>query len=81
MYLLDNNEIITKEEKEKFMSIGFWKKESGNSLTHGKGLTVEHIEFLKTLKEGDRLIIWDNKPKEGETKPHFTLKKFLKKEG
>jgi hypothetical protein len=55
----------------------FWKKESGNMMSSGKGLSKEELEFLQSLKEGDRLIVWDNaKSKKGESSPDFTLKKY-----
>lgn len=59
-------------------NVGFWKKESGNLMSHGKGLTAEQVEQLKTLKEGDRFIIWTNTRK-SETSPGFTLKIFKAK--
>lgn len=40
------------------MGINFWKKESGNLLSHGQGLTKEQVQFLQSLKEGVRLILW-----------------------
>lgn len=59
-------------------NVGFWKKETGNLLSHGKGLTAEQVEQLKSLKEGDRFIIWQNN-KKNETSPGFTLKVFKPK--
>ncbi len=65
------------------MNIAFWKKESGNFMNHSQGLSVEQIEFLKSLKPGDRLIIYVNVPKEGqEHLPTHSLKKYeSRKEG
>ena len=55
--------------------IGFWTKETGNMLSHGKGLDVDQIQFLQSLKEGDRLILWLRKTGT-ETSPNFTLRQF-----
>ncbi len=57
------------------INIGFWKKETGNLMSHGSGLNGEQIEALKDLKEGDRLIIWRN-TKKTESTPEYTLKIF-----
>jgi len=60
------------------MRVSFWKKEeSGNMLSHGKGLTEEEVTFLKSLNVGDRLIIWDNQnTKKSEVSPGFSMSKF-----
>jgi hypothetical protein len=42
----------------KKMNLQFWKKETGNLMTHGKGLTKEQLTELQNLKEGDRLIMY-----------------------
>lgn len=57
------------------INIGFWKKETGNLMSHGSGLNGEQVEALKDLKEGDRLIIWRN-TKKSESSPEYTLKVF-----
>ena len=57
--------------------IGFWIKDTGNFMTHAKGLTQEQIDFLKTLKLGDRLILWKNS-RGSEVSPDYTLAKYLK---
>lgn len=59
------------------LNIGFWKKESGNIMSHGKGLNSEQIEALKGLKEGDRFIIYLNTRK-GENTPEYTLQIYSK---
>lgn len=56
------------------LSIMFWDKESGNSLSHNKGLDERHLAALKNLKAGDRLILFRNREKRSETDPDFTLK-------
>lgn len=58
----------------KGLYLSFWKKNSGNALTHVKGLTQEQVDALRELKVGDRLILFSNDV-DGETKPAFTLKK------
>jgi hypothetical protein len=57
------------------LKLAFWRKESGNLMSHGKGLTQEDIDALQSLKPGDRLILWFNSPKD-ESKPTYTLKLF-----
>ncbi len=61
------------------LNINFWMKDSGNCLSHSKGLNSEQIETLHTLKEGDRLILWKN-PKQKETDSSYTLKVYKPKE-
>ena len=59
------------------MKIGLWKKETNNLLSHGEGLTEEQVEFLQSLKPGDRLICWYNKDSSEDPKrATYTLKKF-----
>lgn len=59
------------------MKIAFWRKETGNLMSHGKGLTKEDLEALAALKEGDRLIAWFNNPQD-DSRPTFTLKTYRK---
>jgi hypothetical protein len=59
--------------------VPFWKKESNNYMSHSKGLTPEQVEALKALKVGDRLILWDNNPKEDTSRPPLTLKIYRPK--
>lgn len=61
------------------IKIGFWSKETGNMLSHRKGLTMEQIMALKELKEGDRLVLWRNERK-NDTDTSYTLKKFEPRE-
>jgi len=61
------------------LKIHFWSKESGNLMSHSKGLTPEHTLNLKELKEGDRLILWFNKREKG-TDSSYTLKIYKPKE-
>lgn len=54
--------------------IAFWSKTIGNFMSHGKGLTKDEVAFLHSLKEGDRLIMWDNSKKaEGTNNPTHSL--------
>jgi len=62
------------------LKINFWSKESGNLMNHGKGLTPEHIQYLKQLEEGDRLILWFNGAKQKPTDASYSLKKYKKRE-
>jgi hypothetical protein len=56
------------------MSIGFWEKESGHMFSYGKGLSEEQVKELKSLKVGDRLILFKNDGSRPNS-PHFSLKK------
>jgi hypothetical protein len=57
-------------------SISFWKTDYGSLKTHNKGLTEQQIEFLKTLKVGDELILFTNQDKKDKTSPDHSLKKI-----
>lgn len=59
------------------ISIGLWKKQTGNLMSHGQGLTEAQIAALKELKPGDRLIAW-SEVKKSESQPDYTLKVFNK---
>jgi len=61
------------------LKIAFWMKESGNLLGVRTGLNLEQIEALKSLKEGDRFILWKQEQKT-ETSPFYVLKLFTPKE-
>ena len=65
--------------KENTPSIAFWKKDTGNIMSHGSGLSVEQVAFLQSLKVGQRLILWSNNGAEG-SKPTHNLKVFKTKE-
>lgn len=54
------------------MKIGFWKKETGNMLSHSAGLTPEQVRNIQALVPGQRLILWEN-IKRKESDPDFTL--------
>lgn len=63
-----------------FLNVSFWSKESGNFLSHSKGLNEEQVEYLKKLKVGDRLILWKNDKKK-ETDSNLTMKVFISSKG
>lgn len=62
-------------------NIGLYKNlNTGSMLSHNNGLTEEQINFLKSLKEGDRLVIWKNSFATVENKqPTHQLKVFIPK--
>lgn len=60
----------------KSTSISFWKKETGNMMTHSGGLTQEQVEFLQGLKKGDRLLMFINQTKETDTQRDGSLVKY-----
>jgi hypothetical protein len=64
---------------KKKAGIGLWVNESGNIISHSKGLNKDQIELLQSLKEGDRLIIWANTYKTKDHEPGYNLKKFVGK--
>lgn len=43
--------------------ITMWKKDSGNHMSHRGGLSEKDVEFLQSLKVGDRLILFQNNRK------------------
>ncbi len=59
--------------------INFWEKEDGSMFNHSKGLDARDVEFLKTLKEGDRLMLKPT-PKSKDTSPDFALGVYIKKQ-
>lgn len=64
------------DNKSKKVGIGLWKNDRGNMLSHSKGLTQEQVNFLQSLKAGDRMIIWPNSFKEKGHEPDFNLRMF-----
>lgn len=56
------------------LKIRLWPRDTGNYLSHSNGLRLEDTQALHALREGDRLILWQND--DGSV----TLKKFIKKE-
>lgn len=70
--------MITKKG-ENMLKVYFWEKESGNLMSHGKGLRAEDVAALQQLKEGDRLILWNNGKSPDGMQSNFTLKVFQPK--
>lgn len=61
------------------MRIGFWKTSKPFFFaSHQKGLIQEQIDQLKQLKVGDRLCLWQNNDKDGNS-PDFVVKKLEEK--
>lgn len=59
--------------------LGFWKtKKEGFNVSHPNGLDAEQIQWLQTLKIGDRLKLIVNNP-EGTKNSHYTLRKLEEK--
>lgn len=67
------------DKKRKGINLAFWQKESGNMLSHGKGLSKEQVEELQKLREGDRLILFKNEKKADNT-PEYTLQRYEKRQ-
>lgn len=63
----------------KLLNILFWAKQTGNFMTHRSGLTEVHVEELKKLEPGDRLILFKN-DRTKETDSYFSLKVVKDKE-
>ena len=61
----------TKEVRK--LSIGFWTMETGSLISHNRGLTKEQIDDLKTLKEGDRIILFYNSERR-DKQPAYNLR-------
>ena len=55
--------------------LGFWKTSDGNARSSVKGLSFEQLEWLKSLKEGERLVLWLNSPKNSNSSPDIMLGK------
>lgn len=56
------------------MRIGFWETSRSYFFTaHQQGLNEEQIKALHSLKIGDRLCLWQNTDRDGNS-PHFTVK-------
>lgn len=61
--------------------IGLYKnQETKTMLSHASGLSEEQVEFLHSLKPGDRLVVWKNDFATMENKqPGYNLCKFKTK--
>lgn len=58
------------------LKLFFWRKDSGNLMTHKNGLRAEDIAALQNLKVGDRLILWENQAASPDQTNYYTLKVF-----
>lgn len=54
--------------------IGFWRTKLGY-VSHKNGLTQEQVNYLQNLKQGDRLVLFQNDVREGENDAVLTLKR------
>ena len=56
------------------MRVGFWKTSKAFFFTsHQSGLNKDQIDQLQQLKEGDRLCLWQNTDKDGNS-PDYVVK-------
>lgn len=55
--------------------IGFWQSKDKAFRTSTKGLSQEQIDFLQSLKVGDRLVIFPARGDESKNFPDLTLLK------
>lgn len=56
--------------------VGFWRMKSNKGwVSHGQGLTEESLKFFRSLKVGDKLVVFENEVRDGERHPHLTLKR------
>ncbi len=68
------------DNKKQNRGVGLWSNEHGTIMSHSKGLNKEQIEFLQSLKEGDRIAVWPNSYKEKGIEPDYNMKLFVKKQ-
>lgn len=66
------------ENKKTGLSIAFWRKSTGNAMSHRGGLTADQVAEFQKLRVGDQLIIYKNTPK-GDTSPDYSLRVFVPK--
>lgn len=58
--------------------IGMWRmKNEKGWVSHAHGLNAEQVAYLSNLKEGDRLVVFENDVREGEKGPALSLKRSL----
>lgn len=57
------------------LKLGFWMNRKGSYVSHAKGLTVEQVNHLRSLKPGDRLVLFVEGDKRTEQSPDVMLKK------
>lgn len=56
------------------LRVNFWVNKVGNLNSHHQGLSQEQVDALKSLKVGDRLVMWEEKKRSKETDPHYVLR-------
>jgi hypothetical protein len=59
------------------VNIAFWKNKDGNFRSDIKGLSGEEIEFLHSLKEGDKLVLFQAEPMARKYWPDLKLTKSV----
>lgn len=58
--------------------IGLWRmKNERGYVSHARGLNEEQVKYLQNLKIGDRLVVFENDIREGETGPALSLKRSI----
>lgn len=63
------------------MRIGFWSTNKPFFFTsHQRGLNEDQIAQLQQLKVGDRLCLWQNTDKDGNS-PEYVIKLLLEEKG
>ncbi len=60
------------------MKIDMWLTRSGAYISHSQGLTVDHINALRALQPGDRLVVYMNETTE-DNRPPMTIRKLVVK--
>jgi hypothetical protein len=61
--------------------VGFWKNSDGNLRSSIQGLDDEQLALLQGLKKGDRLVLWQVKANEGDSRiPALELKVLKERE-
>jgi hypothetical protein len=61
--------------------VGFWKNSDNNLRSSIQGLDVEQLALLQSLKLGDRLVLWQVKANEGDSRiPALELKVLKERE-
>lgn len=60
--------------------IGFWQSKDKAFRTSTRGLSQDQIDFLQSLRVGDRLVIFPAKGSESKNFPDLTLLKSEQRE-
>ena len=59
------------------MQVNFWRARNGAFLSHSKGLSPEQVQFLASLRPGDRLVVYMNEPDPDGNAADLTMKKAI----